>query len=199
LPALGIVVNQKAREAGLSDEDLMARVRDGETELLGELFRRYGERLYRYCWRMNQDQQLSEDLVQEAFCRVLRFRSGFRDGHRFEAWVYSIVRNLQMDHFRRRKFEGEWDEGMEVAAPRGEWASEVLHAKQEAELLHEALRRLPAAKRELLVLARFEELPHERIAEILGCEAGAARVRLHRALGSLREMYRQLLEQRSES
>jgi RNA polymerase sigma-70 factor (ECF subfamily) len=182
-----------AIEPEYTDEEIMARVRDGETQLLGTLFERYGERLYRYCWRMNQDRQLSEDLVQEAFCRALRFRSSFRDGHRFEPWIYSILRNLQMDHWRRKKFEGEWDEAMDVPG-REETASEALNARQETALLHEAMRRLPPAKRELLIMARFEEMPHERIAEVLGCEAGAARVRLHRALASLRETYQSLLE-----
>ncbi len=195
--ALGRTANPDAGAGEFSDEELMARVREGETERLGELFARYGERLYRYCWRMNQDRQLSEDLVQEAFCRVLRFRSGFRDGHRFEAWVYSIVRNLQMDQFRRRKFEGDWD-GEREAVAGGESAAERVGARQELELLHEALRRLPPAKRELLIWARLEEMPHERIAEILGCEAGAARVRLHRALASLREVYGELVEQRKK-
>ncbi len=181
-----------------SDEELMCRVRDGETQLLGQLFERYGERLYRYCWRMNQDRQLSEDLVQEAFCRALRFRSSFREGHRFESWIYSILRNLQMDHWRRKKFEGEWDEGMDLPA-RDASASEQLTARQETDLLHEALQRLAPAKRELLIMARFEEMSHESIAEVLGCEPGAARVRLHRALSSLRENYRELVERKRSS
>lgn len=176
----------------------MCRVRDGETELLGRLFERYGERLYRYCWRMNQNRQLSEDLVQEAFCRALRFRGSFRDGHRFESWIYSILRNLQMDHWRRRKFEGEWDEGMEVAA-RETPANEDLNARQEVALLEAAMQRLTPAKREMLILARFEERSHEEIGEILGCEAGAARVRLHRALSSLRDTYFEMLERRKPS
>ncbi len=175
----------------------MARVRDGDTQILGQLFARHGERLFRYCWRINQDRQLSEDLVQEAFFRMLRFRTSFRDGHRFESWMYSIVRNLQMDHWRKRRFEGEWDESVELAAASGGDARERLESLEDNALLTEALRRLSPAKREILVLARFEEMPHEQIGQILGCDAGAARVRLHRALASLRETYQALLERRS--
>lgn len=164
----------------------MAAVRDGETALLRFLFERHGERLFGYLWRLNQDRNLSEDLAQEVFVRILRFRSGFKNGHSFTAWMYSIARNLQMDHWRKRRLESDWEEGFDVAAPA---ASEPLVQQQESEMLHEALRRLSPAKREILILSRFEELPHEQIAVILGCEPGAARVRLHRALASLREVF----------
>lgn len=166
----------------------MARVREGETHLLSELFERHGERLFRYCWRMNQQQQLSEDLVQETFCRMLRFRAGFRDGHSFQAWMYSIVRNLQMDHWRKGRFEAGWDDGIDHPAP----AAPAIEREQEKERLARALELLPVAKREIIVMARYEGLKHEEIAQILGCEAGAARVRLHRALESLRDVYREL-------
>lgn len=170
----------------------MRQVRDGDTGKLSELFARHGDRLFRYCWRMNQDRRLSEDLVQESFCRILRFRGGFKDGHGFQAWMYSIARNLQMDHWRKKRFEADWEEGFNLpAAP-----ATPLENKQETELLHKALNRLSPAKREILVLARFQELPHEKIAEILGCEPGSARVRLHRALSSLRDTYLELMNER---
>ena len=175
-----------------TDEALMQQVRAGDTAKLSELFARHGDRLFRYCWRMNQDPRLSEDLVQESFCRMLRFRTSFQDGRGFQAWMYSIARNLQMDHWRKKRFEADWDEGFDAPAPQGA----PLEARQEVDLLHEALSRLTPSKREILILARFEELPHEKIAEILGCEPGSARVRLHRALASLRETYTNLLTER---
>lgn len=66
--------NPKIDAAAESDEELMVRVREGDVLTLSELLDRHGEKLFRYCRRMNQDRQLSEDLVQEGFCRVLRQR-----------------------------------------------------------------------------------------------------------------------------
>lgn len=57
---------------------------------------------------------------------------------------------------------------------------------------------LPPSKREIVVMARFQELRYDEIAEILGCETVAARVRLHRALASLREIYLNLLKGSSQ-
>lgn len=173
----------------------MAGVRDGETSLLRHLFQRHGDRLFRYLWRLNQDQSLSEDLAQEVFCRMLRFRAGFKDGLSFTAWMYSIARNAQMDHWRKKRFETQWEEGYDMADPA---VADGIEQQQEGELLQEALRRLPPAKREILVLSRFEEMAHEQIGAILGCEAGAARVRLHRALASLRESYMNLLDEKKQ-
>jgi len=173
----------------------MASVRDGDHAPLSTLFERHGEKLFRYCWRMNQDRQLSEDLVQEAFCRMLRFRASFKDGHTFQSWMYSIVRNLQMDHWRKKRFEAQWEEGWDAPAP----GQTPLEDKQEAALLHKALAMLPPSKREILVMARFQGLRHEQIAEIIGCETVAARVRLHRALASLKQTYLELLEGKSTS
>lgn len=170
----------------------MSRIRDGEPQLMASIFERHGERLFRYCWRMTQDRQASEDLVQEVFLKMMRFRESYRDGHSFQAWMYSIARNLQMDLWRRKRFEGEWDEGLEPSvAP-----STHVENEQETALLQQALALLPAAKRDILVMARFQELPHAEIAAVLGCEVGSARVRLHRAIESLRETYQQLLERR---
>lgn len=185
--------------AAATDEELMRRVQAGETEGMGELFRRHGERLYRYCWRMNQNRQLSEDLVQEAFARALRFQATFREGHRFEPWIYQILRNLQTDYWRRQRFEGDWDDqDMATEAGSGLGADAEVAKQQETELLYAALARLPAEKRELLVLARFEERPHAEIGAMLGCGEGAVRVRLCRALESLRQEYRKLLERRTK-
>ena len=171
----------------------MARVRDGDSAPMSSLFDRHSEKLFRYCWRMNQDRQLSEDLVQETFCRMLRFKSSYKDGHSFQAWIYSIVRNLQMDHWRKKRFEAEWEEGFDAPSPK----EASLEDKQEAALLHQALSLLPPSKREILVMARFQGLRHEQIAEIIGCETVAARVRLHRALASLKEIYLNLLERKT--
>jgi RNA polymerase sigma factor (sigma-70 family) len=184
-----LTAHAQSSAAEWPDEELMAAVREGDTALLRFLFERHGERLFAYLWRMNQDRHLSEDLAQEVFVRILRFRAGFKNGHSFTAWMYSIARNLQMDHWRKRRWEADWEEGFDQAAAP---VAEPLAQQQESEMLHEALRRLPPAKREILILSRFQELPHEKIAVVLGCEPGAARVRLHRALASLREVYLEL-------
>src|SRR6266480_5942415 len=93
------------------DEDLMLQVRDGAGEMLGVLFDRYQTPLFNFYSKLTGDRTLSEDLVQEVFLRILKYRQSYRPGTPFRAWVYQIARNARIDHFRKfpreRAFEPE--------------------------------------------------------------------------------------------
>ena len=64
--------------------------------------------------------------------------------------------------------------------------------QQESELLHRAMMELPEEKREVLVLCRFQELPYEEVARLVGCGVATVKVRIHRAMQELREIFHQL-------
>jgi RNA polymerase sigma-70 factor (ECF subfamily) len=71
-------------------------------------------------------------------------------------------------------------------------ATDSAQQKQEAQLLQRALMQLPEDKREILILSRFQELKYEEIARLMSCEVGAVKVRVHRALRQLRDVFREL-------
>jgi RNA polymerase sigma-70 factor (ECF subfamily) len=173
-----------------TDSVLMARVRDGELELLSELFERHHRRLFNFFLRLTPDRSAAEDLVQEVFVRMLKYRHTYRSDAELTPWMFALARNAAVDQYRHRPKELQEDpEAPEpvspVAAP-----SERLEQRERSELLQAALRRLPAEKRELLLLARFGEMKYEAIGELLGVSVGAIKVRVHRALKELREAYR---------
>jgi RNA polymerase sigma factor (sigma-70 family) len=170
------------------DEDLMLQVRNGEAEMLGVLFDRYQTPLFNFYTKMTQDRTISEDLVQDVFLRILRYRQTYRPGTPFRTWMYQIARNARLDHVRKIRPEAPFVS--EPVAPI-EPADPAQH-KQEAELLQRALMHLPEDKREVLILSRFQELKYDEIASLLGCEVGAVKVRVHRALQHLREIFLQL-------
>jgi len=169
------------------DEDVMLQVRDGEVHMLGVLFDRYQTPLYNFYAKMTQDRTLSEDLVQDVFLRILRYRHTYRPETPFRAWVYQIARNARVDAARKAKPEVPM-----LAEPMGPATGDSAQQKQEAALLQKALMQLPEDKREVLILSRFQELKYEEIARMMGCEVGTVKVRVHRALQQLREVYRQL-------
>lgn len=168
----------------------MLRVRDGVGEMLGVLFNRYHSPLYNFYCKLTGDRTLSEDLVQEVFFRILKYRQTYRPGTPFRAWVYQIARNTRVDHFRKQKPEVEWEVEMSPAVAPTDSAQQ----KQEAELLHRALLELSEEKREVLVLSRFQELKYEEIARLMGCEVNTVKVRVHRALQELRHIFQRLTE-----
>jgi RNA polymerase sigma-70 factor, ECF subfamily len=170
------------------DEDLMLQVRDGQAEMLGVLFDRYQAPLFNFYAKMTQDRTVSEDLVQDVFLRILRYRQTYRPGTPFRAWMYQIARNARLDHVRKLKPESPLvAEPQALAKP-----SDSAQQQQETALLQRALMQLPEDKREILILSRFQQLKYEEIATLLGCEVGAVKVRVYRALQQLRDIFHQL-------
>lgn len=168
-----------------SDEQIMHRVRGGDVSLISHLFERHHRRLYRFCWRMTGKAQLSEDLVQEVFLRVLRFRETFREGNLFTPWIFSIARNVHHDGWRKNRRETPLELTAHLPAAEGV----PIERQEELERLRRAMAALPEDQRELLVMHRYVGMSHAEIAGVLGCEEGASRARLHRALKSLRDIY----------
>jgi len=173
----------------MSDEELMSQVRNGIGEMLGVLFERYHVPLFNFYLRLTGDRPMSEDLVQEVFFRILKYRHSYRTDTGFRAWMYQIARNVRFDHLRKRRPETSWEPSMSPAVEPADTAQQ----SQESALLHQALLHLGEDKREVLILSRFQDLKYDEIAQLLGCEVGTVKTRVHRALQDLRQIF-QLLE-----
>jgi RNA polymerase sigma-70 factor (ECF subfamily) len=166
-----------------SDERLMHAAIQGDSGALGVLFERHHADVYAYCARILMDRDAAADLLQETFMRVHRYRHGFSGDSRFRPWLFRVARNACRDHLsrasKRTSTEAEWLRDRPL--PASEAPSDVIVA------LEQALARLPADDRELLVLKRLHELSYAEIATIVGCSEGAARVRMHRAFARLQQ------------
>ena len=169
----------------------MLEVRNGTGELLGVLFDRYHAPLFNFYCKSTGDREASEDLVQEVFYRILKYRHTYRPGTPFRTWMYHIARNARLDRLKKQAAEKK----LEAETPVSDQPPVTLERKQEAVLLHRALMRLPDEKREVLILSRFQELSYQEIARLLQCEVGAVKVRVFRALRDLGDMLRQLERQ----
>lgn len=175
----------------LSDEHIMWKVCQGHLEQLGLLFERYHAKLYNFFLRTVSDRDLSRDLTQSVFERILKYNHTYKEGAPFKAWFYQIARNVKSDHFKKIRFHTSSLE--DVNADRNPAFADEGHGAIEQEerirLLHEALNQLPDDKREILVLSQLEEMEYTQIAEIYNITENLARVRVHRALKSLKEVF----------
>ena len=176
----------------------MQRVRDGELDSLSVLFERHHRALFAYFLRMTANRSLSEDLVQEVFLRILKYRQTYSTGCLFTTWMYQIARNAQVDQFRKSRPEAPLDEEEPSRLPVSPepTADQRASRSQEVDLLRRALDRLPAEKKELLVLSRFQELKHEQIAAILACEVNTVKVRVYRAMKDLAGAFQQVMQEK---
>jgi RNA polymerase sigma-70 factor (ECF subfamily) len=177
-----------------SDHELMIAVRAGEIDKLGELFERHHGPLYGFFVRHTNDRTASEDLVQLVFYRILKYRHTYRDEGRFSAWIYHVARKVAADHFRRNSNapHATDPDDLQAVPDQAPHAADRAVAADEIERLHAALAALDPAQRELLVLARFQHLKHEEIARLFDLSVGAVKVRVHRALKDLRNIYLKL-------
>jgi len=165
----------------------MLAVRDGDVGKLGPLFERHHMALFDYLSRMTGDRTSAEDLMQDVFVRILKYRGTFRNEGRFETWMFHIARNARADYFERRAAVELHDNGIDAATD-APGPAQLVERDEQTLLVRRALLQLREDKRELIILARYRGLRREAIAELLGIDVGTVNVRVHRALKELREI-----------
>jgi RNA polymerase sigma-70 factor (ECF subfamily) len=181
-----------------ADDGLMTAVQRGDVGRLGVLFERHHRPLFNFFVRLTGDRGAAEDLVQDVFFRMLKYRATYQPGTQFRAWMYHLARNAHIDRYKARRRELLADpEDLREPASEDPPPGSALERRQQLALLSSALARLPEDKREVIVLSRFSGLSYEEIARMLGCEVGALKVRVHRAVRALRDAYFEVSGERS--
>lgn len=170
----------------------MAKIREGHLDLLGVLFSRHSKKAYALCYRMVGDGHASEDLVQEAFLRVLRYRKSFRGDSRFSTWLYRIVSNVCLDHLGARSKEKAALE--EMVAESADVDGLTPPDDSDVGVARAAFEALSAAQQELLVMSRIDGVGYREIAAHFGVTEVAARVRVHRTVRELKSNLTRLSE-----
>ena len=159
----------------------------GDREATGTLFERHHARFYRYFFASTQNQADSMDAVQDVFDRIIRYGHSFRGGA-FLPWAFRIARNVSLDRLRHT---GSTIADLSDVDPidSGLLPDGSMEADEQHEELRQALDRLLPQYREVLLLSRYADLSYAEIAAALDCSVGAVKVRVHRALNSLRASY----------
>jgi RNA polymerase sigma factor (sigma-70 family) len=180
----------------VEDDLAMQAVRDGSVGRLTILFDRHHRPLFRFFLHLTGSRETSEDLAQEVFFRILKYRQTFQKGTSFRPWLYQIARNAHIDHVGKNRAEVTMPEEIEFRSP-GRLPDEALRMKQDAVLLRKALAGLSVEKREVLIMSRYQDLKYEEIAGILKCEVGAVKVRVYRAMRELGDRFLTLRGERA--
>lgn len=135
---------------------------------------------------MVRNRAVSEDLTQDVFTKVIRYRSSYNHGN-FASWIFTIARNIFSTYYQKQKKERNYlmnddliDSG-EILIPESN--------QDELNHLQKALLKLSNTDRELIVMHRFQKIQYEQIAEITGSSEGAVKMKVHRALKKLKDIY----------
>jgi RNA polymerase sigma-70 factor (ECF subfamily) len=176
------------------DHTLIAECRGGNTAAFGELVRRHQERLFNTVYRLVDNAEDAQDVVQEAFLNAYQSLDGFHGDAAFFTWLYRIAVNAAISLKRKQRVLARIDgrEGEPGIEPLDtSELSRPSHALEQAEQerrIRQALGRLSPEHRAVLVLKDMEGEKYETMAEILQIPIGTVRSRLHRARLELREL-----------
>jgi len=177
------------------DQRLIAECLQGNTTAFGVLVRRYQERLYNSVYRLVENAEDAQDVVQEAFLNAYQSLDCFKGDAQFFTWLYRIAVNTAISLKRKRRAMVRMETGVN-----GEPGIEPLdrsaesrpgHALEQAEQetrVHQALNRLSPEHRTVLIMKDMEGQKYETMAEVLQVPIGTIRSRLHRARLELREL-----------
>jgi len=175
--------------AELTDEILMSNVKAGQLADLAELFDRYNVLLYNFFLKLTGESAASEDLTQNLFYRIIRYRHTFNiEQGSFKSWVYQMARNQHADYYRTEKKASDLftqtSEDIESIPAR-----ETSNQEEEFQRLRLVLGKLGPVERELIVLSRYQGLKYAEIAKMKDVSVGAIKVQIHRAIKQLRNLY----------
>jgi RNA polymerase sigma factor (sigma-70 family) len=169
------------------DEEAMLAVSKGDLDKAAILYERYKKPVLGYFYRNSVRNETAEDLMQQVFFRVINYRKNYGEGYTFKPWLFRIARNVLQDAVQKHKIIiTELDEKFDLQLEENQH-----HAEQEDQL-RAALDKLPGEYREVILLSRYEELKYQEIADILQISVSLVKVRVHRGLKILREIYFQM-------
>jgi RNA polymerase sigma-70 factor, ECF subfamily len=179
----------------LEDQELLARVADGDSRALDALYDRYGRVVYGVALRILGEAEPAEDVVQETFWRVWRRARTFQSGRgRVTAWIFGIAHNLSVDELRRQRSRPQpvYDtDETPVLRDREDGRMDVVADALENErgrLIDAALQQISDDQREAIELAYFGGLSQSEIAEQLQSPIGTIKTRIRLGLRKLRDL-----------
>ncbi|MFH1549456.1 MAG: RNA polymerase sigma factor [Planctomycetota bacterium] len=187
-----------------SDKVLMLRFQEGDTEAFRALMMRYRHSLMSFAYRFVGDTHVAEDVFQDTFLRIVRDAYKYRPSAKFITLLYTIARNLCIDHLRKQKYrrhlslERNHGSADEDSAPLGDMlksddvgANREMLRKDLKKVLTRQIGSLPVEQREVFLLREYEGLRFNEIAKITGTSVNTAKSRMRYALAALRKFLSQ--------
>jgi RNA polymerase sigma-70 factor (ECF subfamily) len=191
----------------LSDEALLLAYRGGDTGAFKTLFDRYRGPLFNFLLRRARDRGRAEELYQEVWTRVIERRDDFRGDSKFSTWLYTIARNLCIDHARKmklrahdsldsRRTDSEKPRVARLSNP-GPSTEALAGGAVLRRRIAAAVEALPDEQQEVFLLRQLQGLSFKEIADVVRVPANTVKSRMRYALERLQQELEDLQENAS--
>jgi RNA polymerase sigma-70 factor, ECF subfamily len=193
-----------------TDEELMLRVQDGDTDCFDVLVERYKVRLFNYLFRLTGNRDEAEEFAQEAFVKAYIHAEKYKTIAKFSTWLYTIATNLVRNRIRSKsrapqivslwsRVFGDGDEERVIDIPDTQRTpDETINDTELSEIIGAAIQRIPEKYRTSFVLREINEMSYEEIAAVTGLKLGTVRSRINRARNHFRQLVTPLLQKGSD-
>lgn len=178
-----------------SDQALMERYQKGDVKAFEQLLRRHRRPVYNFLLRHVGSAANAEELLQETFLRVIKTAKSYAPRAKFTTWLFTIARNLSVDHARRAKHRnaasleqtnGQGGRIGDRVANGGQAVDEAVIGKEAVEEIESALESLEDEQREVFLMREYLDMPFKEIAAVVGCSENTVKSRMRYAMKHLR-------------
>jgi RNA polymerase sigma-70 factor (ECF subfamily) len=171
----------------LSDDKLVALLKQGNEQALKEIFTRYNKLLYSYAYKKLEDQEEAKDLVQDLFIRLWSNRESFLLKTSLPSYLFRAVRNRALDIFAHKKIKSDYVASFQAFIDLPQSTTDYLvREKDISALIDREIQSLPPKMREIFILSRKENYSHKEIAKKIGISEETVTKQIKRALKILR-------------
>ncbi|SFL89562.1 MULTISPECIES: RNA polymerase sigma factor [Salibacterium] len=173
-----------------TDKELYDRIRERDREALEMLYDRYERLLYSFAFRMTNDSQASEEVMQDVFLKLWKDKGSgqYREEKgKFSSWLLTVTRNASIDRNRKNKTqEVEWEE-RDSRHEEMPGVEQEIESKEERDELQSAIHTLPDAQQRMICLFYFQGYSQQEISNACDIPLGTVKGRIRLALQKLKE------------
>ena len=172
-----------------NENDLLARVAEGDEKAFALIFHHYRHKIYSYAWHISGSSAQADELVQDVFLKVWLYRDKIPHILRFDSWLFTIARNQIFDMLKSMAKEASLRHQMAgLLDPNANPVEDRMLTRENEEQLQRALDRLSPRQKLIFTLSRNEGLKHEEIASQLHISRHTVKTHLVQALKTLRHI-----------
>jgi len=182
----------KPSEDESTDSELMQKVKEGNLNAFEEIYRRHSKHVINFAYRMLNDRNSAEEVMQEVFVKVYMQAKKYRPDAKFTTYLFRITTNHCLNYIRNNQLPSkgnisEFNEQITVNFEPDKHPEEQALKNEISKIMLKALNELPENQRSAMVLLTYNDMSYEEIAESIGCSVKAVKSLLHRARESLRQ------------